>query len=90
MFLDVSSRETHKIAVIYVAEGQEDKNSILNNMAGSKAYEDFVAGLGWEVSIKVLDYTSVSQKFCLHFYLHLLSIYLNYPFGTLSTYFNIW
>lgn len=45
------SRETHKIAVFYVAEGQEDKHSILTNTGGSQAYEDFVAGLGWEVSI---------------------------------------
>lgn len=43
------SRETHKIAVFYVAEGQEDKHSILSNTAGSQAYEDFVSGLGWEV-----------------------------------------
>lgn len=46
------SRETHKIAVFYVAEGQEDKHSILTNTGGSQAYEDFVAGLGWEVFIK--------------------------------------
>ena len=45
-------RETHKIAVIYVAEGQEDKNSILLNTSGSKAFETFVAGLGWEVDLK--------------------------------------
>lgn len=43
------SRETHKIAVFYIAEGQEDKCSILSNVRGSQAYEDFVAGLGWEV-----------------------------------------
>uniref|UniRef100_A0A8D1FI26 Rap-GAP domain-containing protein n=1 Tax=Sus scrofa TaxID=9823 RepID=A0A8D1FI26_PIG len=42
-------RETHKIAVFYIAEGQEDKCSILSNERGSQAYEDFVAGLGWEV-----------------------------------------
>ncbi|KAB0369476.1 hypothetical protein FD755_019481, partial [Muntiacus reevesi] len=42
-------RETHKIAVFYVAEGQEDKHSILTNTGGSQAYEDFVAGLGWEL-----------------------------------------
>lgn len=47
------SRETHKIAVFYVAEGQEDKHSILTNTGGSQAYEDFVAGLGWEVFIKM-------------------------------------
>uniref|UniRef100_A0A8W8IDE3 Rap-GAP domain-containing protein n=1 Tax=Magallana gigas TaxID=29159 RepID=A0A8W8IDE3_MAGGI len=45
-------RETHKIAVIYVAEGQEDKNSILSNCGASKAFEDFVAGLGWEVDLE--------------------------------------
>ncbi|XP_063774245.1 ral GTPase-activating protein subunit alpha-2 isoform X2 [Pseudophryne corroboree] len=44
-------RETHKIAVFYIAEGQEDKCSILSNSGGSKAYEDFVAGLGWEVDL---------------------------------------
>lgn len=44
-------RETHKIAVFYVGAGQEDKLSILSNTAGSKAYEDFVAGLGWEVNL---------------------------------------
>ncbi|XP_078672848.1 ral GTPase-activating protein subunit alpha-1-like isoform X2 [Branchiostoma floridae x Branchiostoma belcheri] len=44
-------RETHKIAVIYVAEGQEDKHSILSNPGGSQAYEDFVAGLAWEVDL---------------------------------------
>lgn len=50
------SRETHKIAVFYVAEGQEDKYSILTNVGGSQAYEDFVAGLGWEVLF--LGYTN--------------------------------
>ncbi|XP_029454829.1 ral GTPase-activating protein subunit alpha-1 isoform X5 [Rhinatrema bivittatum] len=44
-------RETHKIAVFYVADGQEDKHSILSNTGGSQAYEDFVAGLGWEVNL---------------------------------------
>lgn len=44
-------RETHKIAIIYVAEGQEDKNSILSNDCGSQAYEEFIAGLAWEVCL---------------------------------------
>ncbi|KAL4624069.1 ral GTPase-activating protein subunit alpha-2 [Arapaima gigas] len=44
-------RETHKIAVFYIAEGQEDKCSILSNTEGSQAYEDFVSGLGWEVDL---------------------------------------
>lgn len=47
------SRETHKIAVFYIGEGQEDKCSILSNCAGSQAYEDFVSGLGWEVQAAV-------------------------------------
>ncbi|XP_078483616.1 ral GTPase-activating protein subunit alpha-1 isoform X2 [Ciona intestinalis] len=46
-------RETHKVAVLYIASGQEDKLSILSNTGGSKDYEDFVAGLGWEVDLKV-------------------------------------
>uniref|UniRef100_A0A669FBR6 Ral GTPase activating protein catalytic subunit alpha 2 n=1 Tax=Oreochromis niloticus TaxID=8128 RepID=A0A669FBR6_ORENI len=44
-------RETHKIAVFYIGEGQEDKCSILSNSAGSQDYEDFVSGLGWEVDL---------------------------------------
>ncbi|XP_029142262.1 ral GTPase-activating protein subunit alpha-2 [Protobothrops mucrosquamatus] len=44
-------RDTHKIAVVYIAEGQEDKCSILSNPQGSQAYEDFIAGLGWEVDL---------------------------------------
>ncbi|XP_039992451.1 ral GTPase-activating protein subunit alpha-2 isoform X2 [Xiphias gladius] len=44
-------RETHKIALFYIGEGQEDKCSILSNSAGSQAYEDFVSGLGWEVDL---------------------------------------
>ncbi|KAM4541996.1 ral GTPase-activating protein subunit alpha-2 isoform 2-T2 [Odontesthes bonariensis] len=44
-------RETHKIAVFYIGEGQEDKCSILSNSAGSQAYEGFVSGLGWEVDL---------------------------------------
>lgn len=44
-------RESHKIAVIYIAPGQEDKNSILSNTGGSQAYEDFIAALAWEVSL---------------------------------------
>ncbi|KAG5461712.1 MAG: hypothetical protein BJ554DRAFT_6045, partial [Olpidium bornovanus] len=49
-------RETVKVAVIYVASGQEDEVSILRNAAGSKMYEDFVTSLGWEVM------TSLSER----------------------------
>ncbi|XP_008195928.1 probable Rho GTPase-activating protein CG5521 isoform X1 [Tribolium castaneum] len=45
-------RETHKVAVIYVAPGQEDKNSILSNQGGSAAYEQFLAALAWEVELE--------------------------------------
>uniref|UniRef100_A0A8B9RJV8 Ral GTPase activating protein, alpha subunit 2 (catalytic) n=1 Tax=Astyanax mexicanus TaxID=7994 RepID=A0A8B9RJV8_ASTMX len=44
-------RETHKIAVFYIGEGQEDKYSILSNTEGSQVYEVFVSGLGWEVDL---------------------------------------
>ena len=43
------SRETQKIAIFYVGPGQEDKHSILSNSQGSKEFEEFVSGLGWEV-----------------------------------------
>ncbi|KAL9899872.1 putative Rho GTPase-activating protein CG5521 isoform 1-T1 [Glossina fuscipes fuscipes] len=45
-------RETHKMAVIYVASGQEDKNSILRNASGSMMYEMFVSALGWEIDLE--------------------------------------
>lgn len=40
------------MAVIYVAPGQEDKNSILSNEGGSVAYEEFLAALAWEVELE--------------------------------------
>lgn len=40
------------MAVIYVAPGQEDKNSILSNQCGSAEYEEFLAGLAWEVELE--------------------------------------
>jgi len=61
--ISVDSRETHKIAVFYVAEGQEDKHSILTNTAGSQAYEEFVSGLGWEVST-ANGSTDSFERFC--------------------------
>ena len=45
----ICSRQTYKVAVMYVAFGQEDRESILKNTTGSRDFEDFVAGLGWEV-----------------------------------------
>ncbi|KAI8919457.1 hypothetical protein DFJ77DRAFT_427803, partial [Powellomyces hirtus] len=46
-----SRRETVKLAVIYVAPGQEDEQSIFRNTHGSPEYRDFVASLGWEVDL---------------------------------------
>ena len=46
------SRDTHKVAVIYVADGQEDKTSILANNAGSPLFDEFVAALGWTVLLQ--------------------------------------
>uniref|UniRef100_A0A914YG23 Rap-GAP domain-containing protein n=1 Tax=Panagrolaimus superbus TaxID=310955 RepID=A0A914YG23_9BILA len=48
---NTSSREVHKVAVIYVAEGQDDKQSILSNSNGSLHFNYFVEGLGWPVQI---------------------------------------
>lgn len=45
------AREVHKVAVIYVADGQEDKQSILSNTTASPSFNQFVSELGWEVCI---------------------------------------
>lgn len=37
--------------MIYVASGQEDKQSILSNSSASPAFERFVSSLGWEVDL---------------------------------------
>ncbi|XP_065324936.1 ral GTPase-activating protein subunit alpha-1-like isoform X2 [Gordionus sp. m RMFG-2023] len=47
----LNCRETYKIAVIYVAHGQEDKASILSNTRGSKSYEYFLSGLGMTIDV---------------------------------------
>lgn len=67
MCVCVFSRETHKIAVFYIGEGQEDKCSILSNTEGSQAYEDFVSGLGWEV---LLVYSLVTHSFAVTVYMY--------------------
>ncbi|RCN29595.1 Rap/ran-GAP [Ancylostoma caninum] len=45
------AREVHKVAVIYVADGQEDKQSILSNTLASPCFDRFVSELGWQVCI---------------------------------------
>jgi hypothetical protein len=45
------SRQIYKMAVLYVGPGQEDQHSILSNTCGSKQFEEFVSGLGWEVEL---------------------------------------
>ncbi|XP_045468586.1 ral GTPase-activating protein subunit alpha-1 isoform X2 [Harmonia axyridis] len=45
-------RETHKVAIIYVGPGQEDKNSILSNQGGSALFEEFLASLAWEIELE--------------------------------------
>ena len=57
------SRETHKVAVIYVAEGQEDKQSILCNTQASECFECFVAGIGWEVCSIYENENKVNEQF---------------------------
>ena len=45
------SRETHKIAIIYIGPGQQDKNAILSNEIGSEDYEAFLNSIAWTVII---------------------------------------
>ncbi|KAF9964855.1 Ral GTPase-activating protein subunit alpha-2, partial [Mortierella alpina] len=46
-----SGRETFKIVILYVAQGQEGEQAILRNSKGSAAYNRFVQDLGWEVDL---------------------------------------
>nr|CAH8838670.1 unnamed protein product [Trichobilharzia regenti] len=48
---NLGTRETHKLAIFYVGAGQEDKQSILSNQTASLEFENFVAGLGWEIDL---------------------------------------
>lgn len=44
-------RQSYKIAVVYIASGQEDKQAILSNPRGSIEFERFVSSLGWPVNL---------------------------------------
>ncbi|KAI8603276.1 hypothetical protein EDD21DRAFT_302523, partial [Dissophora ornata] len=46
-----SGRETFKIAILYVGQGQEGEQVILRNSKGSATYNQFVHDLGWEVEL---------------------------------------
>ncbi|KAK6054004.1 Rap/ran-GAP [Cooperia oncophora] len=61
------AREVHKVAVIYVADGQEDKQSILSNTTASPCFERFVAVIyvadGQEDKQSILSNTTASPCF---------------------------
>ncbi|KAJ3031844.1 Ral GTPase-activating protein subunit alpha-1, partial [Rhizophlyctis rosea] len=44
-------REVIKVAILYIAPGQEDEQLILRNDRASIEYNDFVSSLGWEVDL---------------------------------------
>jgi hypothetical protein len=46
------SREHHKVAIYYVAPGQEEESEILANEGGSQAYEEFLKSIGWEIDLR--------------------------------------
>ncbi|XP_063687478.1 ral GTPase-activating protein subunit alpha-2-like isoform X1 [Bolinopsis microptera] len=47
---NVFNREIHKFGLIYIARGDEKRKDALSHNVGSKEFEEFVAGLGWEVN----------------------------------------
>ncbi|VDM53528.1 unnamed protein product [Angiostrongylus costaricensis] len=51
-----------EVAVIYVADGQEDKQSILSNTTASPSFNRFVSELGWEL---LTIYRLASLKVCI-------------------------
>ncbi|PIO53551.1 hypothetical protein TELCIR_25109, partial [Teladorsagia circumcincta] len=58
------------VAVIYVADGQEDKQSILSNTTASPCFERFVSELGWQVHVVWSEHSkpyrreTIATKFC--------------------------
>lgn len=47
-----SSVDSHKVGVIYIAEGQTDEAEILANMSGSRDYSEFLNSLGTLTKLK--------------------------------------
>nr|CDS16003.1 ral GTPase activating protein subunit [Echinococcus granulosus] len=45
------SRQTHKIALVYIGPGQEEKQDILSNLRGSIEFQRFVSNLGWPINL---------------------------------------
>ncbi|KAL5111794.1 Ral GTPase-activating protein subunit alpha-2 [Taenia crassiceps] len=45
------SRQTYKIALVYVGPGQEEKQDILSNPRGSIEFQRFASNLGWSVNL---------------------------------------
>jgi len=45
-------RETHKIGVVYVKEGQDDQQDLFLNVDGSDQYKQFVGSMGWNVDLQ--------------------------------------
>jgi hypothetical protein len=48
----IAERESMKIGLLYVANGQETQREILMNEKGSDLYSEFVYSLGWEVDLE--------------------------------------
>jgi len=46
------NRETQKIGIIYVKDGQDDQHEILKNNSASNVYKEFVQSLGWMVELE--------------------------------------
>ncbi|KAL0489675.1 hypothetical protein AKO1_009120 [Acrasis kona] len=47
----LTERETIKIGVVYVANGQESERKLMRNETASDAYHEFVQALGWDVDL---------------------------------------
>jgi hypothetical protein len=48
----LSERETYKIGVVYVKNGQEMPNNIFSNDSASDLFNEFVDSLGWPVNLQ--------------------------------------
>lgn len=45
-------RDTHKIAIVYVADGQDDQTELFHNSDASDKFKQFIKSLSWEVPLR--------------------------------------
>ncbi|MCJ1226740.1 Tuberous sclerosis 2-like protein [Toensbergia leucococca] len=53
-----STVDGHKVGVIYIGNSQKSEASVLANTSGSRAYDEFLSGLGTKVKLRAADFNT--------------------------------